>query len=137
MMEISQAKIYCNNKKTLDQLSDDLIRNGFSVSSIHEEMQEQDKDRVMRDFRTGMTRVLISTDLIARGKDVYQVSLVINYDIPKVENYIHRIGRSGIFGRKGVAINFITPEDKDVLVQIQQYYNTNIQELPSDLSNIN
>jgi len=136
-MEISQAKIYCNNKKTLDQLSDDLIRNGFSVSSIHEEMQEQDKDRVMRDFRTGMTRVLISTDLIARGKDVYQVSLVINYDIPKVENYIHRIGRSGIFGRKGVAINFITPEDKDVLVQIQQYYNTNIQELPSDLSNIN
>ena len=136
-MEISQAKIYCNNKKTLDQLSDDLIRNGFSVSSIHEEMQEQDKDRVMRDFRTGMTRVLISTDLIARGKDVYQVSLVINYDIPKVENYIHRIGRSGIFGRKGVAINLITPEDNDVLVQIQQYYNTNIQELPSDLSNIN
>jgi len=137
MMEISQAMIYCNSKKTLDKLSEDMVRNGFSVSTMHGEMQEQDRERVMRDFRTGMTRVLISVDLIARGKDVYQVNLVINYDMPKVENYIQRVGRSGRFGRKGAAINFITPEDDNVLDQIQDFYQTKITELPTDLSKIN
>ena len=137
MMEISQAMIYCNNKKTLDKLSDDMTRNGFSVSLMHNEMQEQDKDRVMREFRTGLTRVLISTDLLSRGKDVFQVNLVINYDMPKVEIYISRVGRSGRFGRKGAAINLITPEDGGILVDIQDYYKTLIQELPLDLSQIN
>ena len=91
----------------------------------------------MKEFRLGASRVLITTDLLARGIDVYQVSLVINYDIPKQkETYIHRIGRSGRFGRKGTAINFVTPEDKDDLETIQKFYNTTIEELPSDLSSI-
>jgi superfamily II DNA/RNA helicase len=138
MMEISQAMIYCNSKKILDKLTEDMIRNGFSVSYLHGEMQEQDRERVMKDFRQGLTRVLISSDATLRGKDVFQVNLIINYDLPsEVETYMQRVGRSGHFGRKGAAINFIIPEDKDMLIKIQSFYNTVILELPSDLSQIN
>ena len=91
----------------------------------------------MKDFRSGVTRVLITTDLLARGIDVYQVSLVINYEMPREkETYIHRIGRSGRFGRKGNAINFVTPPEKEQLEEIQNFYNTNIEQLPTDLSEI-
>lgn len=107
------------------------------VSSIHSDMPQQDRDRIMKEFRSGATRVLITTDLLARGIDVYQVSIVINYDIPlQKETYIHRIGRSGRFGRKGNAINFVTPDEKDQLDAIQKYYNTTIEALPTDLSEI-
>ena len=83
---------------------------------------------ILNEFRTGSSRVLITTDLLARGIDVQQVSLVINYDLPKnLENYIHRIGRSGRFGRKGVAINFVTPEDSRVLKELERFYNTTIE----------
>jgi len=135
MMEITQAIIYCNAKKTVDYLSADLTKRGFIVSSIHSELPQEERDRVMKGFRIGTSRVLISTDLLARGIDVYQVSLVINYDMPRQkEVYIHRMGRSGRFGRKGTAINFVIPEDKDELENIQMYYNTTIEELPADLS---
>jgi translation initiation factor 4A len=137
MMEITQAIIYCNSKKTVDYVSEELTKKGFVVSSMHSELPQQERDKVMKEFRLGASRVLITTDLLARGIDVYQVSLVINYDIPKQkETYIHRIGRSGRFGRKGTAINFVTPEDKDDLETIQKFYNTTIEELPSDLSSI-
>jgi superfamily II DNA/RNA helicase len=107
------------------------------VSQIHSDMPQQDRDRVMKEFRSGATRVLVTTDLLARGIDVYQVSIVINYDLPlQKETYIHRIGRSGRFGRKGNAINFITPDEKDSLDAIQKYYNTTIEDLPTDLSEI-
>ena len=96
-----------------------------------------ERDAVMKDFRNGVTRVLVTTDLLARGIDVYQVSLVINYEMPKEkETYIHRIGRSGRFGRKGNAINFVTPAEKDQLEEIQKFYNTNIEQLPTDLSEL-
>lgn len=137
MMEITQAIIYCNLKRTVDSVSAELTKKGFVVSCIHSELPQEERDRVMKEFRVGNSRVLISTDLLARGIDVYQVSLVINYDMPKQkETYIHRMGRSGRFGRKGTAINFVTPEDKDDLENIQMYYNTTIEELPSDLSAI-
>ena len=85
----------------------------------------------MQDFRQGNSRVLISTDVWARGIDVQQVSLVINYDLPtNRENYIHRIGRSGRFGRKGVAINFVTSDDVRILRDIELYYSTQIDEMP-------
>ena len=88
----------------------------------------------MRAFRTGESRVLISTDLLARGIDVQQVSLVINFDIPrKIENYLHRIGRSGRFGRKGVAINLLSKYDGDTMRRIESYYHTEIKELPANL----
>ncbi|PIO57518.1 helicase protein, partial [Teladorsagia circumcincta] len=84
----------------------------FTVSCLHGDMEQMERDIIMREFRSGSSRVLITTDLLARGIDVQQVSLVINYDLPtNRENYIHRIGRSGRFGRKGVAINFITDHD--------------------------
>ena len=137
MMEIAQAIIYCNSKKTVDFLTEEMTKRGFVVSSIHSDLQQADREKVMREFRSGATRVLVTTDLLARGIDVYQVSLVINYDLPRQrETYIHRIGRSGRFGRKGTAINFVTPEDKEELEGLQKFYNTSIEELPSDLSTI-
>jgi translation initiation factor 4A len=138
MMEISQAIIFCNSKKTVDYLTEEMTKRNFVVSSIHSDLQQQEREKVMREFRNGASRVLVTTDLMARGIDVYQVSLVINYDLPRLkETYIHRIGRSGRLGRKGTAINFMTPEDKEELEGLQKYYNTTIEELPSDLSSIN
>ena len=122
----------------------------FTVSSMHGEMPQKERDSIMQDFRQGNSRVLISTDVWARGIDVQQVSLVINYDLPSNrENYIHRIGRSGRFGRKGVAINFVTSEDVRILrdieckqtleplviidltnVSLLVYYSTQIDEMP-------
>jgi len=88
-------------------------------------------------FRTGSSRILITTDLLARGIDVQQVSLVINYDLPRnLENYLHRIGRSGRFGRKGVAINFVTKDDVRLLREIEQFYNTHIEEMPSNIADL-
>jgi len=92
----------------------------------------------MKEFRTGATRVLITTDLLARGIDVQQVGLVINYELPfKKENYIHRIGRAGRFGRKGVAINFVSPNDAKFIREIQDHYNTQIEEMPQNLEELN
>ena len=91
----------------------------------------------MSEFRKGKTKVLLTTDLLGRGIDVQQVSVVINYDIPsKVESYIHRIGRSGRYGRKGVAINFLTYYDKKRMTNIEQYYNTELQPLPADIGSL-
>ena len=136
-IEIAQAIIYCNSKRSVDFVSEELKKKGHMVSSIHGDLKQFERDQVMRDFRNGATRVLITTDLLARGIDVYQVSLVINYELPREkETYIHRIGRSGRFGRKGNAINFVTPAEKDELDIIQKYYNTTIEALPTDLSEL-
>ena len=92
---------------------------------------------MMREFRSGSTRVLVATDLMARGIDVQQVSIVINYELPvNRENYIHRIGRSGRFGRKGVAINLVAPYDISKARDIEKHYETEIQELPADLDKL-
>ena len=136
-IEIAQAIIYCNSRKSVDFVSEELKKKGHMVSSIHGDLKQYERDQVMRDFRNGATRVLITTDLLARGIDVYQVSLVINYEMPKEkETYIHRIGRSGRFGRKGNAINFVTPAEKEQLEEIQNFYQTNIEQLPTDLSEL-
>jgi translation initiation factor 4A len=102
-VDIAQAIIYCNSKKNVDYLTEEMKKKQHMVSCMHSEMAQADRDRVMKEFRAGATRVLITTDLLARGIDVYQVSIVINYDLPiQKETYIHRIGRSGRFGRKGI-----------------------------------
>jgi len=104
---------------------------------MHADLNMSERDTVMKSFRSGATRVLVTTDLLARGIDVYQVNLVINYDLPlQKETYIHRIGRGGRYGRKGNAINFVTPDEKDELESLQKFYNTTIEALPSDLSEI-
>jgi translation initiation factor 4A len=136
-IEIAQAIIYCNSKNNVDYVSNELQKKGHMVSSIHSDKKQIERDQIMRDFRSGATRVLVTTDLLARGIDVYQVSLVINYDLPREkETYIHRIGRSGRFGRKGNAINFVTPAEKEDLEALQKFYNTTIEALPSDLSEL-
>jgi translation initiation factor 4A len=136
-LDIAQAIIYANTRKKVETLSKQMTEKDFVVSFMHGEMDQTQRELIMKEFRTGSTRVLITTDLLARGIDVQQVSLVINYDMPtNYENYLHRIGRSGRFGRKGVAINFVTEADAQFLKDLEQHYNTSIEELPEDLSNL-
>merc|ERR1712054_597881 len=101
---ITQAIIYCNSRRQVDTLTEEMTKRDFTVSSMHAGLDQAERNLVMREFKSGSTRVLITTDLLARGIDVQQVSLVINYELPlKTESYLHRIGRTGRFGRKGVA----------------------------------
>lgn len=136
-LTITQAVIFCNTKKKVDWLTMKMRENNFTVSSMHGDMPQQERETIMSEFRKGETRVLITTDVWARGIDVQQVSLVINYDLPlNRENYIHRIGRSGRFGRKGVAINFIKDDDVRILRDIEQYYSTQIDEMPMNVGDL-
>lgn len=136
-IDIQQCILYCNKKQKVDELATKLKEKNFTISSIHGEVAPTERDLIMREFRTGTSRVLLSTDLLARGIDIQQVSLVINYDLPlSREKYIHRIGRSGRFGRKGVAINFVTPTDYKFLQEVEKYYNTEVVEMPLDVSNL-
>ncbi|WFD16410.1 RNA helicase [Malassezia arunalokei] len=136
-LTITQAVIFCNTRRKVDWLTDRMRENNFQVSSMHGEMQQRERDTIMSEFRQGGSRVLITTDVWARGIDVQNVSLVINYDLPtNRENYIHRIGRSGRFGRKGVAINFVTTEDVRTLRDIEQYYSTQIDEMPMKIDDL-
>lgn len=132
-LTITQAIIFCNTRRRADELTDRMTKQDFSVSCMHGEMTATERERVLRDFRTGNTRVLISTDLLARGIDVQQVNLVINYDIPSRENYIHRIGRSGRLGKKGTAINLVTDRDASQIQDIEEHYRTEINELPENV----
>jgi translation initiation factor 4A len=136
-LTITQAIIYCNTRRKVDFLADQLTKRDFTVSTMHAELDQKERDLVMREFRSGSSRVLISTDLLARGIDVQQVSLVINFDLPQnMENYLHRIGRSGRFGRKGVAINFVTNNDVRAMKDIERYYHTQIEEMPMDIADL-
>ena len=123
--------------KKCDYIYDRLVEKNFSVSKLHGKMEQSSRNKIMKDFRTGHTRILLTTDLLARGIDIQQVSLVINYDLPNdKENYIHRIGRTGRFGKKGVSINLVTKDDVTYVQEIERFYSTTINELPADLSNI-
>jgi len=136
-LTITQAIIYCNTRRKVDYLADQLTKRDFTISTMHAELDQKERDLVMREFRSGSSRVLISTDLLARGIDVQQVSLVINYDLPQnMENYLHRIGRSGRFGRKGVAINFVTNNDVRAMKDIERYYHTQIEEMPMVIADL-
>jgi len=136
-LTITQAIIYCNTRRKVDWLADNMSKRDFTISIMHADLDQKERDRIMREFRSGSSRVLISTDLLARGIDVQQVSLVINYDLPaNIENYLHRIGRSGRFGRKGVAINFITNQDVRNMREIEKYYHTQIDEMPMDIADL-
>ncbi|KAJ3235930.1 Eukaryotic initiation factor 4A-III [Chytriomyces hyalinus] len=136
-LTVTQAVIFCNTRRKVDWLTEKMREANFTVSSMHGEMPQKERDSIMQEFRQGASRVLITTDVWARGIDVQQVSLVINYDLPgNRENYIHRIGRSGRFGRKGVAINFVKNEDVKILRDIEQYYSTQIDEMPMNVSDL-
>ena len=137
-LHINQALIYCNKRQRAEWLAEKMSAQGFPLSCIHGEMDVEERKRRMNDFRLGVVRVMISTDLLARGIDVQQVSLVINYELPvQKENYIHRIGRAGRFGRKGVTINLVCPEEKRALSDIQEHWNITVEALPQQLDQIN
>jgi len=136
-LTITQAVIFCNTRRQVDFLSQKMNAKEFTISALHGDMEQKERDVIMKEFRSGSSRVLITTDLLARGIDVQQVSLVINYDLPaNRENYIHRIGRGGRFGRKGAAINFVTKEDERALADIEQFYNTRIAEMPMNVADL-
>lgn len=132
---LSHTIIYCNSIKRVQDLYEAMCEDGFPVCRIHGNMDKVERENAFNDFRNGHTRVLISSNVTARGIDIQQVSVVINFDLPKcVHTYLHRIGRSGRWGRKGVGINFITRRDVVNIRKIEQHYETQIQELPVDIS---
>ena len=136
-LNVNQALIYCNKRQRAEWLAEKMQSEGFPLSCIHGEMDVNERKERMKGFRSGTVRVLISTDLLARGIDVQQVSLVINFELPtQRENYIHRIGRSGRYGRKGVAINLICEEELKMMKEIEDHYSTKISELPEDLGKL-
>ena len=136
-LTITQAVIFCNEKKNVEWLFNKMIQHNFTVCMMHGDMHQKERDKIMSEFRAGQARVLIATDIWGRGLDVQQVSLVVNYDLPiNREMYIHRIGRSGRFGRKGVAINFVKNEDVKILRNIEQYYATQIDEMPMNIADL-
>jgi len=134
---VNQCIIYVNSVRRVMNLYNAMTHDGFSVCSIHSSMRMEERDRAFRDFRTGVFRVLISSNVTARGIDIQQVSTVINFDVPKCPHtYLHRIGRSGRWGRKGLAINLITREDIGKMKFIEGFYKSNIQELPSSFPSV-
>jgi translation initiation factor 4A len=134
-LSIQQATIFVNTRTRAEALAEAMRKRGFDLDCIHGDMDVAERRARMGDFRSGKVRVLISTDLLARGIDVQQISVVINYELPvQRENYIHRIGRSGRFGRKGASINLVTEREMRNQVDIERFYATKVNPLPLDLS---
>jgi translation initiation factor 4A len=133
-LAVSQCIIYCNSIKRVQDLYEAMIEDEFPVCRIHSSMDKTERESAFNEFRNGKSRVLISSNVTARGIDIQQVSVVINFDLTKdVHTYLHRIGRSGRWGRKGVGINFITRRDVSKLKEIEEHYSTQISEMPADL----
>ena len=136
-ISVSQCIIYANSLKRVSDLYDAMVDDGFPVCCIHGSMEKELRDHAFKDFKNGKYRVLISSNVTARGIDIQQVSIVINFDLPKdIHTYLHRIGRSGRWGRKGVGINFITRRDVPKIREIEQHYATEIQELPGNVDTL-
>ena len=135
VISVSQCIIYCNSLKRVGDLFDAMTEDGFPVCRIHSGMDKEERDHAFADFKSGKFRVLISSNVTARGIDIQQVSVVINFDIPNdIHTYLHRIGRSGRWGRKGVGINLITRRDSSKLKEIEGYYACQINEMPSSFA---
>ncbi len=136
-LSITQAIIYCNTARKVDEITERLREQDFPISAMHGSMTPEERKLVLQEFRLGSSRVLITTDLLARGIDVQQVSLVINYELPlNRANYIHRIGRSGRYGRKGVSINIVFPEDTRLVRELEEHYAVTMMELPQDVKSV-
>lgn len=136
-IDLAQCFIYVNTKDKCERLAEMMTEAGFQIGFIHGKLEQEIRNNTMLQFREGAVRILISTDLTGRGIDVHQVGLVINYELPsRKETYIHRIGRSGRYGRRGIAINLVSFYELTHMTKIQEFYNTQILDLPSDLSKI-
>ncbi|CAF2236181.1 unnamed protein product, partial [Rotaria magnacalcarata] len=133
----TQTVIFCNTYRKVDCLTGKLRARNSTVSALHLNMDAKQRNDAIKEFRAGSSRILVRTDMVGVDIDIPQVSLVINYDLPaNRESYIQRIGRSGAFGRKGVAINFIINDEQQTLHSLEQYYNTQIEELPMDIADL-
>jgi superfamily II DNA/RNA helicase len=136
-LKINMTIIFVNSRRKAEDIKEKLEEQNFSVALLHGEMKHVEREKVMKSFRTGETRILLTTDIIARGIDIQQVSVVINYDLPKLcETYIHRIGRTGRYGRKGVAINFVTESETPIIDRLQKWYKTKITPLPENITSL-
>jgi len=136
-LTVNQCIIYVNSVNRVVDLYEAMVKDGFSVCSIHSSMPADQRERAFTEFRTGTYRVLISSNVTSRGIDIQQVSTVINFDVPKcVNTYLHRIGRSGRWGRKGLAINFITRQDVGTMKNIERHYKSTIEELPANFTEL-
>jgi translation initiation factor 4A len=134
-LSAGQSIVFVNSRRRAMEVADEMDRADHTVSVIHGELEQHERDLTLKEFKQGASRVLIATDILGRGFDCQQVSLVLNVDLPhEKENYIHRIGRCGRQGRKGVAINLIDSNSRDVgkLHELEQFYAINIDEMPAD-----
>ena len=132
-ISLAQTMIFCNSKQGVMELKKMLEENNHMVDIMHGGMTQTERNQIMDNFRMGKSRILISTDMLSRGIDIQQVSVVINFDLPRdVHNYLHRIGRSGRWGRKGTGINFVTRRDTMQLKAIESFYHCRITEFPND-----
>ena len=137
LVSTSQAIIFCNSVEKVDWLKENLEKNNFVITCIHGKMNQKEREMIVKEFRDGKTRILLTTDLLSRGIDIPLVNLVINYDLPiNKENYIHRIGRCGRFNKKGVSITMVKmedPSDVKLFNKLKYHYKINIQELPENI----
>ena len=119
-----QAIVFCRTKRGTDKVSRRLSQSFRDVDTIHGDLQQRTRDRVMSGFREGKIKVLAATDVVGRGIDVTSISHIINYDIPQFcDDYVHRVGRTGRMGREGVAFTFVTPEEGNELTRIEMRIN--------------
>lgn len=136
-IEITQCIIYTNKRERVEWLEKIMKSKGFTVSCIHGQMRQEERKKIMQEFRSASSRILISTDLLSRGIDVQPVEVVVNFDLPgKKESYIHKVGRSGRFGRRGIALNLVCRIEAKRLVEIEEHYGTVVERLPDDLAGI-
>jgi len=133
-LQINQSIIFCNSVNRVELLAKKITQLGYSCYYIHARMMQANRNRVFHDFREGNCRNLVCSDLITRGIDIQAVNVVINFDFPKLsETYLHRIGRSGRFGHLGLAINFVTQEDRYNVMRIEQELDTEIKAIPAEI----
>lgn len=134
LVSAAQTIIFCNTIRKVEWLEQQLKLNNFTITTIHSNMNQSERDNIVKEFRDGNTRLLLTTDLLSRGIDIPQVNMVINYDLPaNKETYVHRIGRCGRFDKKGVAITLVKstdPCDIKTFNRMKHYYNMDIKEMP-------
>ena len=133
-LQINQSIIFCNSTNRVELLAKKITELGYSCFYSHARMMQQARNKVFHDFRAGVSRNLVCSDLLTRGIDIQAVNVVVNFDFPKnAETYLHRIGRSGRFGHLGLAINLISWEDRFNLYKIEQELGTEIQPIPKEI----
>ena len=136
-LTITQAIVYCNTRRKVEWLMERMLERDFEISVMHGGMTQEERDLIMRDYRSGSTRLLITTDFLARGIDMQQVSFFLNYDLPtNSETYMSRIGRRAAYRRKVINISFLTAGDVDFLQYIERFYNIQIGEMPMDVADL-